>query len=203
MSQEAEITHWLHQLQAGDSSAAQRLWDAYFRKMVVVARRKLSGTGRMAADEEDIAISAFKSFCQGLEDGRFQDLESRQEIWKLLVTITLRKAFRLVRDERRQKRGGLATRVNDVGNEVPQLIELVASAAPSPELEAQFAEECERLLALLPAELMELAVRKLEGFTNDEIATQWGRAERTVERKLKLIREIWEHDLASRPDDEL
>jgi DNA-directed RNA polymerase specialized sigma24 family protein len=57
------------------------------------------------------------------------------------------------------------------------------------------AEECQRLLNLLPDEsLREVAKAKLEGFTNEEIADRLQCAPRTVERKLTKIREAWEMD---------
>jgi DNA-directed RNA polymerase specialized sigma24 family protein len=63
---------------------------------------------------------------------------------------------------------------------------------PTPELAASFAEECKRLLeALDNAELRQVAVWKMEGYTVEEIAQRLGCVERTVERKLKVIRSIW------------
>jgi DNA-directed RNA polymerase specialized sigma24 family protein len=54
------------------------------------------------------------------------------------------------------------------------------------------AEECRRLLELLDdAELRTIAVAKMEGYTNAEIAAQLNRSERTVERRLRLIRDRW------------
>jgi DNA-directed RNA polymerase specialized sigma24 family protein len=61
---------------------------------------------------------------------------------------------------------------------------------------AQTAEECRRLLALLPEEqLRTIAVWKLEGFTNEEIAAKIGRSVAAVERKLALIRNAWEKEI--------
>ncbi|HEY2154573.1 MAG TPA: ECF-type sigma factor, partial [Isosphaeraceae bacterium] len=37
-----------------------------------------------------------------------------------------------------------------------------------------------------------VAIAKLEGLTNEQIAARLNRALRTVERRLKLIRKIWE-----------
>jgi DNA-binding NarL/FixJ family response regulator len=50
---------------------------------------------------------------------------------------------------------------------------------------------CERFFLPPKQELVELALLKMEGYTNDEIAKRWQKAERTVERKLNLIRKIW------------
>ena len=65
MYPEASVTHWINQLKAGDPDAAQKLWERYFRRLVSLARKK-----RRAADEEDVALSAFDSFCRGAEQDR-------------------------------------------------------------------------------------------------------------------------------------
>ena len=70
MASEGSVTSWLDQLKAGDTAAAQPLWEAYFRRLVALARGKLQGAPRRAADEEDVALSAFDSFCRGAEQGR-------------------------------------------------------------------------------------------------------------------------------------
>src|SRR6516225_5767514 len=110
MASPRSVTHWIGQLRAGDQVAAQHLWEGYFRRLVGLARGKLLGLPRRAADEEDVALSAFASFCRGVECGRFPQLADRDDLWRLLVTITARKAIHLVRDERCQKRGGGAVR---------------------------------------------------------------------------------------------
>jgi DNA-directed RNA polymerase specialized sigma24 family protein len=64
---------------------------------------------------------------------------------------------------------------------------------PTPEFAAQVAEECQRLLDMLPDdELCSIAVWKMEGHTNEEIAGLLGCAVPTVERRLRLIRKCWE-----------
>jgi DNA-directed RNA polymerase specialized sigma24 family protein len=198
MSSADSVTTWIDQLRAGNAAAAQRLWDRYFPRLVGLARKKLRGLPRRAADEEDVALSAFESFCQGLDRGRFPQLADRDDLWALLVVITARKALDLRQRERRQKRGG-----GHVGGEsvLDGLlgaedgwagIGQVVGGEPTPELAAQVAEEFQRLLALLPrAELRSVAVWKMEGHTNAEVAAELGCAESTVERRLKLIRALW------------
>src|SRR5688572_16455948 len=106
MSSSSSVTRWLGRLRAGDRDAAQELWQRYFAQLVRLARGRLQGARRRAADEEDVALSALDSFCRGAAQGRFPDLHDRQGLWPLLVAITARKAGKLVRHERRQKRGG-------------------------------------------------------------------------------------------------
>jgi DNA-directed RNA polymerase specialized sigma24 family protein len=100
----------------------------------------------------------------------------------------------LVRDEGRQKRGG---NIQPQGNQPPDqdvgLLDQLVGTEPTPEIALQLAEEAERLLGTLPSsDLVELALLKMEGYTNEEIAQRWQKAERTVERKLRLIRQFWE-----------
>src|SRR5262249_44099053 len=97
---------WISQLKEGDPVAAQQLWDIYFGRMVQAARLKLHGVPGRMADEEDVALSAFKSFCRGTQDGRFPHLLEYEDPWPLLLALTTHKAVDLVRHERRIKRGG-------------------------------------------------------------------------------------------------
>src|SRR5579883_1417686 len=106
MTPEGSVTRWLGQLKAGDPQAAQQLWERYFQRLVGLARKKLHGAKRQVADEEDVALSAFDTFCRGAEQGRFPRLEDRDNLWNILVLLTARKARHLVRDEGRHKRGG-------------------------------------------------------------------------------------------------
>jgi DNA-directed RNA polymerase specialized sigma24 family protein len=203
MSSQASITHWIGRLKAGDRAAAQHLWERYFERLVGLARSQLRGTPRRAADEEDVALSAFDSFWRGAERGRFNELLDRDSLWRLLVTITVRKARDLRRSLRRQKRGGGAvlgeSELQGAAAAVAAdaCLEQMVSREPSPELAAQFAEECRRLLARLDnAALQALALLKMEGYTNDQLASRLGCGLRTIERKLRLIRQIWGQERA-------
>jgi DNA-directed RNA polymerase specialized sigma24 family protein len=56
-------------------------------------------------------------------------------------------------------------------------------------------EERQRLLELLDdPDLEALAVAKMEGYTNEEIAERFGCSVRTVERRLRLIRKKWQQE---------
>jgi hypothetical protein len=72
MASEGSVTRWLVPLQAGDPAAVQQLWERYFRRLVGLARLKLRGAPGCAADEEDVALSAFAGFVGHAGRGRFQ-----------------------------------------------------------------------------------------------------------------------------------
>src|SRR6516225_3478590 len=100
------ITRWIGPLKAGDADAAQKLWEAYYARLVGLARKKLRGVRRRVADEEDMALSAFDSFCRGAQRGKFPLLRDRHNLWPLLVRITVRKAADQIQHDHRAKRGG-------------------------------------------------------------------------------------------------
>ena len=103
---EGSITHWFAGLRSGDDESVRVLWQRFFSPMMRLARFKLGAAPRAAADEEDVAISAFQSVCAGAMRGKFPQLDDRDEFWRLVATITVRKALDVVERQERQKRGG-------------------------------------------------------------------------------------------------
>jgi RNA polymerase sigma factor (sigma-70 family) len=188
----SSVTTWIGLLRAGDHEAAERLWERYFGRLVTFARGKLQGVSRRAADEEDVALSAFHSFCQAAE--RFPRLNNRDDLWQVLVMLTARKAYQERRGQQALKRGGTANadgpRAADLA--AVELDEIIGDE-PTPEFAASVAEQFEALLAKLPDdELRQIARLRLEEYTTEEIAARLGVAERTVRRKLVLVRTYWE-----------
>lgn len=205
MASEGSITRLIQELRGGDPAAAEGLWQRYFPQLVQFARRKLRGRSRLVGDEEDVALSAMNRFFRAVQQGRYPNLADRHELWGLLLQITNHRVLNLQRDETRQRRGGgrvggpsvipAGPSASGQRPEVP-----LADEIPTPEFAAMMADQCRRLLELLDdAELRAIAVAKMEGCTNAEIASQLNRSERTVERRLRLIRDRWrlEWQLAS------
>ena len=197
-SGEPAITEWLRKLEDGQDAAAQRLWEAFFERLVQLVDGRMHAADRRAADAEDVALSAFASFCRGAKDQRFTQLCDRQGLWRLLVSITIRKLSHARRDQNRLKRGGKfhQLELTDDSSDSRSIVDQIISREPTPEFAAEVAEEYSRWMqALGSEELVQLTEWRLEGFTNEEIAAKWGRTTRTVERKLKLIRQILVHEL--------
>ena len=202
MSSDDSITRWIEDVKEGDSDAARKIWQRYFPELVRLARTKLQGTRRGMADEEDVALSAMNSFCDAARNDRFPDLSDRHGLWRLLLHITAQKAVDLARHERRQRRGGGRVRGESILARpgLPadrQAFAEVVGDVPTPEFAAQMAEQCSRLLGLLDdPQLRTLAVAKMEGYENREIAERLQCSLRTVERRLQLIRAKWAQEPA-------
>jgi RNA polymerase sigma factor (sigma-70 family) len=193
MLPEGSVTRQIGMLKEGDQAAAQQLWQRYFRRLVYVARQRLHPSVRRVADEEDVALRAFTAFCQRAEQGRLPQVRDRDDLWRLLVTLTVRMAVDEVRREHRQKRGGREGSSQASSASLPPRDanpDHYPAPQPSPEFVAQVAEECDRLLGALDDEtLKSIAVWKIEGYTNEEIAANLGVVLRTVERKVRTIRQ--------------
>jgi len=197
MSDEAErsVTRWIASLKAGDRDAAQRLWERYFEALARLARARLRGVNRAAADEEDAALSAFDSFCRGAACNHYPRLDDRDDLWRLLVVITERKALDQARRQGRLKRGGgriLGTSELAGGDLEGGGVAGVAAPEPTPEFAAMVADECGHLLGRLRDDgLRQVARLKMEGYTREEVAERLGCSLRSVARKLELIRRTW------------
>jgi DNA-directed RNA polymerase specialized sigma24 family protein len=186
------ITLWLRSLEAGDGEAAEKLWRHFFDDLVRLAWARLRAAPKAVADEEDAALSAFDSFCRGATRGCYPRLHDRDDLWRLLVVITERKAIDQAQRERRQKRGGgkiLGT------PDLPDGDRLVRGAVlqePTPEFAALMADECRQLLGRLRDDSLRVVANlRLEGYTNEEVAERLGCSLRSVARKLEMIRRTW------------
>jgi DNA-directed RNA polymerase specialized sigma24 family protein len=190
------ITGLLERLKEGDHDAVALLWQRYYPRLVGLARKKLQDVPRRVADEEDAALSAFDSFCRRAEEGQFPDLKDRDGLWGLLVIITARKAANLIRSHSRDKRGGGQVNGESAlggtdGDSAAGAFDALAGNDPTPLEAVLMAEEVSLLLSRLhdPA-LRQVAVAKLEGHSNAEIAARQGCSLPTVERRLGFIRRL-------------
>jgi DNA-directed RNA polymerase specialized sigma24 family protein len=192
------VTSWIGALRSGETDEApRRLWEHYFPRLVALARVRLRAASRGPDDEEDVAICAFESLCRGVAEGRFDRLRGREEVWRLLATITARKVAHRIERERRQKRGGgRLRREADLGDRPgegpPRGLDSFAAAGPDPVSMAVMGERVRGLFGRLPEESLRLiALLRLEGYSNGEIACCLDCAVRSVERKLERIRLLW------------
>ena len=198
MAAHGSVTKLVADLRSDNSSvsnrAAQLIWERYFRDLLDLARNHLDRRIRRREDEEDVLQSMYKSFCLRQQRGGY-DLANRDALWKLLVTITLNKTRDVAKKQGRQGRdvGREQTMPGDDETDSARwALEQMEATEPSPEEAAILNEALERRLQILSdPELQQIAVWKLEGRTNAEIADELDYTERTVERRLERIRGTW------------
>lgn len=178
------VSLWLANMKDGDEAAVQQIWERYFSRLVALARRALADSPRFSGIEEDVAQSAFKSFYFRAKDGKFPRLDDRDDLWKLLLTITLRKSWR----QRRRESKGITADPYEVNAQL-------ASEALDPESAAIIVEEFRRLFGKLDKPLLSrVALMKFEGFSNRQIADELDVSIATIERKLRVIRHLWSEE---------
>jgi RNA polymerase sigma factor (sigma-70 family) len=179
------ITRLIRAVQDGSDTAIRPLLAAYFDRLVQLARKRLQNMPGLGGYDEDLALRSFHSVYERLRDpDRPLDLAGRDDLWRLLATRTISRAIDLIRRHHPQ--------------EVPsdQDFTDLLTREPTPLEAAEMADECRRLLESLPGpELRIIALLKVEGYTNEEIASQLDCVPRTIERKMSRIRLLWKHEL--------
>jgi hypothetical protein len=182
-------------MEQGEEDAAHRLWDRYSGDMLAVARRRMQRLKqRDIVDEDDIVISAFATVCLAARKGQLKSVLNRTDLWGLMVVATLQKIGQRVQYVDAGKRNsdlvlGQAEGLDEFGSRLERLVH----DAPGPQSEVMHQDLTEQLLARLPnADLRAVAVLRLAGHTNEEIASELGFTRRTIQRMLNLIRLRWD-----------
>lgn len=199
MSTEGSVSLMIRSLREGDDTALSGLHARYWPVLVSIARRKLRGAPPRAADEEDVAQQAFWSFYRSVRAGQLPRLANRHDLLAALTHVTTCRAIhQLEREYGTQKRGlghVLGESALDVltgRSSVSPGLQQQAVTFTTPDEEVLLHDSYDYYLGRLPEQLRELARLHLAGLSNREIADQLGCVERTVERKLALLRFEWD-----------
>lgn len=210
------ITSLIARLKVGDPEAEQQLWNKYADRIAEIARRTMRHSTNRVLDEEDIVIVTIKSLLNGIRTDRFPELHHRDQLWRLLTVITTRKATAAMDQDRRQKRGSgevrgdsavmikLAPQNSQVHRDDSNIVkergdsdlengfDQLESASTTPDIAALIADQADKLCRNLPDDVSRQVMRlKIDGHTHEEIASRLDCTVRTVERRIKQIREVW------------
>ena len=198
-SSPGSMTRWADELRSPDAKvrdeAARQIWERYASRLLEVVRRHLDDRIRRREDEDDVLQSMYQSFCVSRRRAD-QPLRSREDLWRLLVHITLCKVANTAKRHRAARRDVRREQAlvgpgadGEGGDALPDwLLELMDRSEPTPDAALVFEEELQGWLAPLSDDLRRIALWKLEGFTNKEIGVKIERTERSVELKLQIIR---------------
>ena len=180
--------------------AVEEIWNRWSQRLIHLAHRKLGGVPRRDEDEEDVVQNSFMNLVQALSEGRYPELRDREALWFLLARIIENKAINYRKRRLTLKRGGGKVRGDSAigvpgrdSDEGPHV--QIAAPDPTPEVIAEESEQFRFLLEILTDDsLRSVALMRLDGYANSEIAVKLGVCERTVERKLSLIRSQWSEE---------
>ncbi len=190
------VTECLDRAKQGESYAQYQLWERYLHRLLTLARDRLRGRCDQMTEPDDVAQIVFNDFLRGIERGRFQQMDSRDDLWQVLVMLTRRKSVNARRRGSAKKRNpNLACASgNGVGADagVEHWLDSLISKDPTPLEAVLLTEEVECRISVLENEkLQHIAIAKMRGFNNQDIAIQLGCSLRSVERKLSIIRRKW------------
>ncbi len=191
--EDLSVTQILTRLKGGDERAAELIWRRFFERVAALARAKMGSLPKRALDEEDITLSAMNAFYHGVSEGRFHKLEDREDLWQLLCMLTSRKVANAWRKQASSKLVGESAvsmpqntqNVNSIG------LEYIAEKTPDDGYVDSLSQLCNERLEGLDERLREVALLRLHGYSNQEIASKIGRSIKSVERYLKSIRQLW------------
>jgi RNA polymerase sigma factor (sigma-70 family) len=188
----------LNAAQAAEEDAFADLWRRYYPELTRFAEQRMVKLGlpRRVDDGEDVAASALGSFFRAVQNNRFHDMNDESSLLKFLFKITVWKIIDRKRKHQSLKAGGGKeigeSALDHPGKSLGNCLDQFTDAIPPPDVLMQLEEELQRLLAVLGDEqLQAMACMRLDGCDNTEIATRCRCSVATVERRFRLIRQLW------------
>jgi DNA-directed RNA polymerase specialized sigma24 family protein len=194
MSTSDSLNLLVARLRARDEDASSEVFRRFSRRLVVLAFRQFDARDHVLADPEGIVQSALGSFFARV--GRSPlEFDGWEQLWGLLVVITLRKCGKRRDYLRARRRAPVGRRIDEPTDRAEGV-----DREPSPLEVVMLADLVQRLLdGLDPAErgIVELA---LQGYTARETSERLGRSERSVWRIRGGVRERLRRLIDDDPD---
>lgn len=157
---------------------------------------RLTSQGRRYEDQEDVANSVLRTFFRRASLGQFKELGDKDQLWKLLLTIAIRKANDYRKRSMAERRGGKANVLGqNMGDDNDHLaaIDMVANPngqMPDAELRAQ--ELFDSVMQRMPDDkTRDVVLLHLQGAEKQQIAEMQKCSIRTVERRMQNAISVW------------
>ena len=198
-SQPGSVTRALNELNSPSQGeqAVLFLWERYFNRLCGFIEGQLYARHKRITSADEVASDAFLALLDGVKHNRFHSVRNRDELWQMLTLIGARRSTNVRVKHSRQKNGGGKLQGESVfgSGGMENLADFIQRDL-SPTDYVELKEMIEDLLRQLPnQQVRQIALMRMSGYSNAEIAEKIGRVERTVELKLKLIRSIWSQSL--------
>jgi RNA polymerase sigma factor (sigma-70 family) len=197
MTEASSISLLLQNMRQGDEAALAALHNRCWPWMVERARRRL-GRLPLPVEPEDIVQNALVRFIRCVQNGRVPRLASPSDLFALLTCLIVRsvatEAQRYLNTAKRNVNQQVTESALDDATRGSWIhgMQSIPSKERTPLEEAVLNDCYQHYLAGLPHALRAVAERHMAGATNREIARELKLAERTIERKLALVRSRWQ-----------
>jgi len=177
----------VNEFQDGSESAAKALFDKHCEKLLRLAKRRIGQRMSSRFDPEDVVQSAFRTFFTRVKNDEFA-FEQEDDLFKLLVRLTVRKTLRRIQYHRADKRNPEA----EMGHQSDgsEVFSKVASEEPTAEVEVALLDEFERFVGQLPQLDRQVLELKVQGYSTVEIADRLGTYDRKVRRIIERLEEM-------------
>ncbi len=185
----------VRRFQTGDEDAATALYKRYAERLQRLTDRNTASDLAVRFDADDVVQSVFRTFFRRVQIG-YYDLPAGEDLWRLLLVISLNKIRTLAVHHRAQKR--------DVGTTVapdPQQMAQLALAPGDNWALRSLQSVIRDVLRDLPPIQQQMIVRRIDGCQVEGIAAETGRSKRTVERVLQNFRQRL-RELIDEPSDD-
>ena len=175
-----------------NSEEIDNLFREYLPRIIRLAEYNVAPKYRRLFDAEDIGGTVVRTVARRISEGTFK-FDDEESLWKQLVTITLRRISNKIRNANAQKRGG--------GRPSESLEKLAAIAkTPDPSHAVALAEVVKNVGEHLDETGQKVLELRMASLNYEEIAAELSVSERTVGRKIELIKELLAQELGLDPD---
>ncbi|MCX7699792.1 MAG: sigma-70 family RNA polymerase sigma factor [Gemmataceae bacterium] len=171
----------LQRLRRGEDDAATMLYMRYAQRLLALTRSQFSSELAAQVEAEDIVQSVFMSFFRKASQG-YYNVPSGEDLWRLLLVITLNKIRAKGNYFRAAKRDVRLNSTGDFPEGDPGMVARNETALN--ELQIVIREILDRL----PPKSAQIVELRIGGFETAEIARRVDSSLRTVERVLQDFR---------------
>lgn len=196
MNEITDFDAWMSAVRRGDSVSTTQLWEAYFERISRAVSGRLTTQGRRFEDQEDVAVSALRTFIRRASLGNFTELDDADQLWKLLLTISIRKANDYRKRSMAQRRGGqnlILGQDSATDSGAPAAIDRAAGRNyDAPDADIRATEFFDVVMKQMPDDsTRDVVLLHLQGADTETIAEMQKCSERTVQRRMKVAVELW------------
>ncbi len=185
------VTAWIESLKQGDPTAAEAIWTRFIARVKAMAHDKIQNVPARFGDHDDLAQNVFAAVFDGIQNDRFRQIDSREDLWQILAMVTARRSADLWRKAVSSSESGESAIVRPDSGANASFADIMGQVSDELLVDSIGLAGSELMQSLEP-KLQSVAMLRFKGHSNREIAEQIGRSVKTVERYMKMIREKWD-----------